>query len=208
MDRHGKAIRAVVSAITKSSDRSPLFWWLKDHHDEIVAAAAGKRLQWESLRAQFEEAGLTDLTGKPPTAKTAKVTWQRVKQTVAQERARQAAEAARPKRVGATPPSRIPHKWRPEEVGSPRPQQASQRSALPAPRARAGPPAPTKANEAAVAEPFDKDLDDWLARKAERFEKAFDDWLTRNAIAPEEKEDLRAFYESAYEHDSKFRMLG
>jgi hypothetical protein len=54
---------------------------------------------------------------------------------VAEARERQAAEAAKPRRIGATPPSRMPKDWKPEAFR--RPREASLAPA--APHARAVP---------------------------------------------------------------------
>lgn len=113
MGRHGKSLRAVVREITRSGESSTLFWWLVNHHDEIAEAAEGRRLRWDALCAQFDAAGLTDLKGKTASPATARRTWFRVREMVADARERQAAAAAQPRRVGATPPSRISKDWRP-----------------------------------------------------------------------------------------------
>jgi hypothetical protein len=113
MGRYGKSLRAVVSEITRSGDRSTLFWWLVDHHDEIACAAKGRRLRWVALCAQFTAAGLTDMNGKSASVATARRTWFRVREMVAEAREREASAAAPTKRVGATPPSRISKGWRP-----------------------------------------------------------------------------------------------
>lgn len=113
MGRYGKSLRSVVNEIARGGDRSSLFWWLVEHHDELMRAADGRRLQWASLCDRFAAIGLTDLNGKTPTAHTARITWQRARKMVAEARARQTAAAAQPKRVGATPPSRVSKDWRP-----------------------------------------------------------------------------------------------
>jgi len=40
------SLKTVLSEIAKADDRSSLFWWLVEHHDEIVAAANGRRMRW------------------------------------------------------------------------------------------------------------------------------------------------------------------
>lgn len=194
MGRYGKTLRAVVGEIRKSGDRSPLFWWLVEHYDEIARAAEGRRLQWSSLCARFAEAGLTDLTGKPPSANTAKVTWQRVKRAVAKSRQRQAAELAEPRRVGATPPSRIPRDWRPEQVGQP-----AQTGPVTAPAPPETAQIPAQAHTVLAApEQSEKDR---------KFEQAFDEWLKRAGVPPALREQYRGFYQGAYEHDRRFRFM-
>ena len=200
MGRCGKSLRAIVGEITKSSDRSPLFWWLLEHHDEIADAASGRRMQWATLCARFAEAGLTDTTGKPATPNTAKVTWQRVRRAVAQQRARRATKAANPKRVGATPPSRIPYGWRPEEViassAQPPGSVPTNTSAVPAPVSR------TTGVPATVDQ---TDMDP-------NFEKEFQAWLRtyRINIPPDASAHVWAEYRNAFRdfhHKDRFLRL-
>lgn len=120
MGRHGKSLRAVVNEITQSNDRSSLFWWLVEHHDEIAEASQGRRLRWSALCTCFQEAGLTDLNGRAASPETARRTWLRVRQMVFEARERQAADALCPRRVGAVPPSRLPATWKPDSLAQPR----------------------------------------------------------------------------------------
>jgi hypothetical protein len=119
MGRYGKSLRVIVGEISQSGHRSTLFWWLVEHHDEIAAAAIGRRLRWGALCGRFAEAGLADLSGKPASPETARRTWHRARQMVAEARERQTAEAAKPRRAGATPPSRLPKDWMPEAFRQP-----------------------------------------------------------------------------------------
>jgi hypothetical protein len=84
-------IEAVLAAIARSDERSTLFHWMHEHHDELVAAAAGHRMRWKALTARLAEAGLRDATGKPATERTARETWYQVRRVVAKRRAAQAA---------------------------------------------------------------------------------------------------------------------
>jgi hypothetical protein len=68
--------------------------------------------------------GLTDAHGKPASVQTARVTWHRVKRSVAKARLRVAAKP--PPKPGAVYPSRVPKDWRPQ-------------LALPAPQSGPGP---------------------------------------------------------------------
>ena len=83
MDRKGKLLQALIEQLGQSDERSPLFWYLFEHHDEIVAAARGQRMRWQSLCATFEALGLTDRSGQAPSAETARRTWKRVRREVA-----------------------------------------------------------------------------------------------------------------------------
>jgi len=86
MGRGRKKLGGVLDLIERGPLRSSLFYWLVDHHDEIVQAAAGKRISWDALIYRFEALGLTDRSGKPASAKTAEQTWRRAKAWVAQYR--------------------------------------------------------------------------------------------------------------------------
>ena len=104
----------ILNAIARSSERSSLFWWLSDQHDEILAAAAGRRIQWAPLISRFAELDLRDGEGKPVTARTASDTWAEVKRTIAERQAMKAAAQARNQH-----PSRLPATWRPTPVEPP-----------------------------------------------------------------------------------------
>jgi hypothetical protein len=80
------ALRALLASIARPDDRSPLFWWLLEQHDAIVAAAAGRRMRWATLCARFAELGLTDTKGKPPTLRNARETWLQVRKEAARLR--------------------------------------------------------------------------------------------------------------------------
>ncbi len=119
MTRTQRGLKAVLKAITRSSERSSLFWWMFDHHDQLIAAAEGRRMRWGPLCERFAALGLTDAIGKPASVRTARETWRQVRAAVGAARSRAAAkEAARlPDRLaGRTNPSRMPPNWRPEVV--------------------------------------------------------------------------------------------
>ena len=111
MTRQQPSLKTVLSEIAKPDDRSNLFWWLVEHHDEIVAAANGRRMRWRRLCVRFAELGLTDRTGKPATEKVARLTWFRARQEVARVRG---LAVERPSRPGSVFPSRMPKDWKPE----------------------------------------------------------------------------------------------
>ena len=104
-----------MKEVARGSERSSLFWWLVEHHDEIAAEAGGKRMRWEPLCARFAAHGLRDVNGRPPSPRTARETWLQARRTVAQarERKRQADADVRP---GQKFPSRISPAWRPQIV--------------------------------------------------------------------------------------------
>jgi hypothetical protein len=83
MESESKHLDAFLAGLRRSEKRSPLFHWLAKHHDEIVEALAGERMDWLTAVARFEEAGLTDATGKPATPRTARETWYQVRKVIA-----------------------------------------------------------------------------------------------------------------------------
>ena len=90
---------------------------------------------------------------------------------VVQERERQAAEAAKPKRVGAVPPSRIPREWRPQQALPP----AMARPLLPAPKSATVPVPVAPASEAAGTALT-------APEEGAEFEREFHAWLKQHRI--------------------------
>ena len=111
MDAKDKILQRMLKDVGRPDNRSPLFWWLLENHDGIIAAAAGQRLRWHTLCAYFETLGLTDTTGKAPTLRNARETWAQVRREVARLRLGEKAAAPTP-----ASPSRLPATWRPVEV--------------------------------------------------------------------------------------------
>ncbi|HJT77001.1 MAG TPA: hypothetical protein VJ739_07330, partial [Gemmataceae bacterium] len=116
MARDRKGLRAVMREIAESADRSPLFWWMVRHHDELVTAAQGRRMRWATLCLRFAELGLKDAQGNPATTRTARETWKRARKAVAEGKRRQAEQPPRP---GAVFPSRLPKDWYPPTAPQP-----------------------------------------------------------------------------------------
>ena len=83
MESESKHLEALLVSLRRNEKRSPLFHWLAKHHDEILQALAGERIDWRTAVARFREAGLTDATGKPPTPRTARETWYQVRRLIA-----------------------------------------------------------------------------------------------------------------------------
>ena len=112
--------KAILKAIARGEDRSSLFWWMVEHHDEILAAAEGRRIQWGTFCTEATRLGLTDTKGKPPTTRNARETWRQARRAVeeARERAMAKSRAGRP---GSKYPSWISPDWRPQIVEQPRP---------------------------------------------------------------------------------------
>jgi len=116
MSRNSKGLRSVVREITHGANRSSLFWWMVENHDQLASAVEGRRLQWTRLSARFAKLGLTDANGHAPSEQTARKTWQRVRRAVAKARELAAAnQSARPQRRY---PSRISPEWRPPIASS------------------------------------------------------------------------------------------
>ena len=86
MKHDQRQTRAILDTIARSDARSPLFWWMVEHHDEIIAAAAGQRIRWGSFCAEAARIGLTDTRGQPATERNARETWHQARRMV--ERAR------------------------------------------------------------------------------------------------------------------------
>ena len=107
MSTKDSAQKQILREMSQSSARSPLFWWMCEHHDEILEAAAGRRLSWRHLLARFKEAGLTDLAGRQPSPSNARKTWLRARREVARLRDLRAAKPAVPRAP------RAPADWRP-----------------------------------------------------------------------------------------------
>lgn len=114
MSNDRKGLRAVLREIAHSAERSPLFWWMVEHHDELAQAAEGRRLRWKQLCERFAGLGLTDVNGRVASERTARATWSRARRAVAE--ARERAAAKRPAHRPGRYPSQIPADWRPQVV--------------------------------------------------------------------------------------------
>jgi len=124
MARQKRDTKAILEVIERSGDRSDLFWWMVEQHDEIIKKANGKRINWPSLCAEAARRGRMDRLGQPPSVMTAKKTWQRARKEVEKARAVKAAEPPRP-----VYPSRMDKEWQPGNA--PPPAVQAERSMLP-----------------------------------------------------------------------------
>ena len=79
-------LAAILRKIEHPADRSTLFHWMVEHHDELTASADGARLVWADLCASFADMGLTCRTGQPATPAVARMTWYRARKFVAHKR--------------------------------------------------------------------------------------------------------------------------
>lgn len=110
MTQRRRDTRAILRTVAQSEQRSSLFRWMVEHHDEMVEASRQERIHWASFCAQASKRGLTDAQGKAPTTVTARKTWTRARQAVREARAELAARPTKP-----VFPSRMP-KWTPPEI--------------------------------------------------------------------------------------------
>ena len=111
---------SIIGRVEMPYQRSKLFEWLLAHHDEMVVASAGRRVEWRRLCAEFAKEGLTDGQGNPPNARTARMTWWRVRKEKARIDALRAAERAeRERRAAASPRRDMPSQFRKGEYGPP-----------------------------------------------------------------------------------------
>lgn len=69
-----------TACVVRPQHRSPLYWWLSDHHEKLRQAEAkcGGEIPWADLCSDFARAGIAGPDGGAVTARTAKSTWQRV----------------------------------------------------------------------------------------------------------------------------------
>ncbi len=110
----------ILNSIARPKTRSSLFWWLFDNHAEIAQRAEGRRLDWTELCTTFRDHGLTDLYGKAPTVRTARMTWWRVRKEHARVESLRAAERAeRERRAAANPRRDMPSQFRKGDYGPP-----------------------------------------------------------------------------------------
>ena len=110
----------ILNGIARPKTRSSLFWWLFDNHAAIAQRAEGRRFDWTELCTTFRDQGLTDLDGKAPTVRTARMTWWRVRKEHARIEALRAAERAeRERRAAANPRRDMPSQFRKGDYGPP-----------------------------------------------------------------------------------------
>ena len=116
-DRDTKAILAIIK---RGELRSPLFWWMVENHDAMLASADGQHIHWATFCGEAARRGLTDTKGRPPTERNARETWRQARLSVTDARRRQAeTSATNSARPGAKYPSRISPDWRPQLAAGP-----------------------------------------------------------------------------------------
>jgi len=94
--RQDRRLRKVLAALRAHGGpaRSPLYRWMRQHHDALAAAFAETPPAWGPLAAELATVGLTDADGKPPAATSARQTWYRVRRDLARAREQPAAMPA------------------------------------------------------------------------------------------------------------------
>ena len=97
-------VRAVLKQVRQRPDRSSLFHWMVQHHDQMLAEADGGKLIWPELCVTFAALGLTNQKGAPANEPTARKTWERARKEVAEKRTRSARAAL----TGLSPRSLMP----------------------------------------------------------------------------------------------------
>jgi len=97
-------VRALLKQVRQRPDRSSLFHWMVQHHDQMLAEADGGKLIWPELCVTFASLGLTNQKGEPANEPTARKTWERARKEVAEKRIR----TARTAMTGPAPRSLMP----------------------------------------------------------------------------------------------------
>jgi hypothetical protein len=117
-----KATQDVLKRVARPAWRSPLFWWLAEHHDALRQneAETGRGVPWRELCLEFVGLGITLADGRPVKPATARITWQRVRKELVRVEERRASERAERERRAATNPRRdTPSQFRKGEYGPP-----------------------------------------------------------------------------------------
>lgn len=82
---------ALLTEMVDGWFHSGVFIWMKNNHDTLAQALAGKRVSWKRMCDWLEQLGLTDRSGKTPTQRNARETWYQVRKAVLREKADQEA---------------------------------------------------------------------------------------------------------------------
>ena len=110
----GLGRESVIAVVRRSPRRSSLFWWLFDHHDELIAqkglSAVG--FDWKFMCAGFVDLELSLVGGAAVTPERASKTWQRVRKEKARLAALEAkAEAERAFQRARDPRRNMPSRF-------------------------------------------------------------------------------------------------
>jgi hypothetical protein len=88
------ALLETMKQATGRGIRSPLYHWLRDHHDQIADAL--HRPRWVKVAAWLAGQDIRDGSGKPPSAAIARLTWRKVRADLATARAAPVAQPPSP----------------------------------------------------------------------------------------------------------------
>ncbi|MDB5375847.1 MAG: hypothetical protein JWR00_293 [Rubritepida sp.] len=75
-----RVIREMDQAAEQRWLTSPLAEWMAERHDQAAEILSHQHLSWAKAAEAFAAYGLKDQLGRPPTAETARETWQRVEE--------------------------------------------------------------------------------------------------------------------------------
>ena len=137
-------LKAILRKIARPADRSSLFHWMVEHHDELLSKTNDTRLIWADLCVSFKELGLTNRDGQPATEMIARKTWYRARKPAAEKKARALTRAM----TGLSPRSLMPSASRqnrtPIELTRPTSSSASPAGSQPLPSNSAASPPPNE----------------------------------------------------------------
>jgi hypothetical protein len=120
-----EAVAAMQKVRARGPGRhSPLYLWLREHHDALTAAFAESAPAWAALATYLGEHGITDGDAKRPTARGTRDAWWRVRRDVAAARARRQGTPTPALDVGETAPGVSPIPV-PAVVAPPNPVEAT-----------------------------------------------------------------------------------
>ena len=153
-DRSKKPMNDVLQRVARPAWRSPLFFWLVEHHDTLRRneAETGRGVPWRELCVEFVELGITLADGRPVKPATAKRNWHRVRRELARVEERRAARerAERERRFATDPRRNMPSRFPKGDYGPPLSDRLPQRA--PWPHARPTSASPPKAGTGGIAD--------------------------------------------------------
>ena len=117
-----RKLEEILQRVARPRWRSPLFFWLVEHHDTLRRneAETGRGVPWGELCGEFVGLGITLADGRAVKPSTARITWQRVRKELARVEERRARERAERERRFATDPRRnMPSRFPKGEYGPP-----------------------------------------------------------------------------------------
>lgn len=91
----GQLTKLIVSGSITAA-HSPVYLWLRQNHDGLVAQFGRTRIRWGSVATTLVALGVTDANGGPPQPATIRRTWWRVRRDVALAQARSKVEPLKP----------------------------------------------------------------------------------------------------------------